>query len=179
MLDLLEDFLGMRDITYSRFDGSTPRPRRTLDIKLVSDNLHISGYPFDEISRHSFSKKYPVRYFISLAKQLLTFSTVAYQVMLISTKAGGLGGHSFRYQYNVDSQVDRYQPNQGVNRDHVRLRLESPGHYPRLLWRYDLLIRISSQNDLQAIARAHRIGQKNTVKVRQACEALILTPFLT
>ena len=35
MLDLLEDFLALRSIAYARLDGSTPRPRRTLDVKLV------------------------------------------------------------------------------------------------------------------------------------------------
>lgn len=36
MLDYLEDFLALRSIKYARLDGSTHRPRRTLDIKLVS-----------------------------------------------------------------------------------------------------------------------------------------------
>lgn len=35
MLDLIEDFLALRSIAYSRLDGSTSRPRRTLDVKLV------------------------------------------------------------------------------------------------------------------------------------------------
>jgi len=35
MLDLLEDFMALRSIPYARLDGSTRRPRRTLDIKLV------------------------------------------------------------------------------------------------------------------------------------------------
>ena len=35
MLDMLEDFLEHRTIPYARLDGSTHRPRRTLDIKLV------------------------------------------------------------------------------------------------------------------------------------------------
>jgi len=36
MLDILEDFLVLRQIPYARLDGGTSRPRRTLDIKLVS-----------------------------------------------------------------------------------------------------------------------------------------------
>jgi hypothetical protein len=36
MLDMLEDFLAFRSISYARLDGSTNRARRTLDIKLVS-----------------------------------------------------------------------------------------------------------------------------------------------
>ena len=36
MLDLLEDFMALREIPYARLDGSTTRPRRTWDIKLVS-----------------------------------------------------------------------------------------------------------------------------------------------
>ena len=39
MLDMLEDFLAFRSIPYARLDGSTNRPRRTLDIKLVSMSL--------------------------------------------------------------------------------------------------------------------------------------------
>lgn len=38
MLDLLEDFMELRGIPYARLDGSTTRPRRTLDIKLVRVN---------------------------------------------------------------------------------------------------------------------------------------------
>jgi hypothetical protein len=36
MLDILEDFMALRDIPYARLDGQTTRPRRTFDIKLVS-----------------------------------------------------------------------------------------------------------------------------------------------
>lgn len=35
MLDVLEDMMHLRDIKYARLDGSTLRPRRALDIKLV------------------------------------------------------------------------------------------------------------------------------------------------
>ena len=41
MLDLLEDFLALRSITYARLDGSTPRPRRTLDIRLVRFSIFL------------------------------------------------------------------------------------------------------------------------------------------
>lgn len=40
MLDILEDFLVLRGISFARLDGSMPRPRRSLDIKLV--NMLIS-----------------------------------------------------------------------------------------------------------------------------------------
>lgn len=43
MLDLLEDFMELRGIPYARLDGSTTRPRRTLDIKLVRVN-HRTSY---------------------------------------------------------------------------------------------------------------------------------------
>jgi hypothetical protein len=43
MLDLLEDFMELRGIPYARLDGSTTRPRRTLDIKLVCVN-HSARY---------------------------------------------------------------------------------------------------------------------------------------
>ena len=40
MLDLLEDFMELRRIPYARLDGSTSRPRRNLDIRLVSATTH-------------------------------------------------------------------------------------------------------------------------------------------
>lgn len=43
MLDLLEDFMELRSIPYARLDGSTTRPRRNLDIRLVRVN-HIARY---------------------------------------------------------------------------------------------------------------------------------------
>ena len=41
MLDLLEDFMELRGISYARLDGSVPRPRRNLDIKLVNINSSV------------------------------------------------------------------------------------------------------------------------------------------
>lgn len=40
MLDVLEDMMHLRDIKYARLDGSTPRPRRSLDIKLVCTTFY-------------------------------------------------------------------------------------------------------------------------------------------
>ncbi|KAK0451185.1 P-loop containing nucleoside triphosphate hydrolase protein [Desarmillaria tabescens] len=94
MLDLLEDFMVLRNIRFARLDGSTTRPRRNLDIKLFQ------------------REKSP------------------YQVFLISTQAGGLGINLTKAQ-NVIMCDSSWNP----------------------------------QNDLQAIARAHRIGQTKTVKV--------------
>ncbi|KAJ7579140.1 P-loop containing nucleoside triphosphate hydrolase protein, partial [Mycena floridula] len=94
MLDLLEDFMHLRDIPYARLDGSTPRPRRSLDIRL-------------------FQKE-----------------SSPYKVYLISTKAGGLGINLTKASHVIMVDSD---------------------------W--------NPQNDLQAIARAHRIGQTKTVKV--------------
>lgn len=36
MLDLVEDFLSLREVRYARLDGATSRPRRTLDIKIFN-----------------------------------------------------------------------------------------------------------------------------------------------
>lgn len=94
MLDLLEDFMALRSIPYGRLDGSTPRARRALDIKLFQQ------------------EKSP------------------YQVFLISTKAGGLGINLTKASHVIMCDSD---------------------------W--------NPQNDLQAIARAHRIGQTKTVQV--------------
>ncbi|CAL1715435.1 unnamed protein product [Somion occarium] len=94
MLDLLEDFMALRDIPYARLDGSTTRPRRTLDIKLFQQ------------------EKSP------------------YKVFLVSTKAGGLGINLTKASTVIMFDSD---------------------------W--------NPQNDLQAIARAHRIGQTKVVKV--------------
>lgn len=38
MLDLVEDYLNLRDIPHARLDGSTSRPRRTLDIKIFNQD---------------------------------------------------------------------------------------------------------------------------------------------
>ncbi|KAF8554251.1 hypothetical protein OG21DRAFT_1497134 [Imleria badia] len=94
MLDLLEDFMELRGIPYARLDGSTTRPRRTLDIKLFQQ------------------EKSP------------------YKVFLVSTKAGGLGINLTKASTVIMCDSD---------------------------W--------NPQNDLQAIARAHRIGQTKIVKV--------------
>ncbi|TCD65790.1 hypothetical protein EIP91_002183 [Steccherinum ochraceum] len=103
MLDLLEDFMNWRNIPYARLDGSTTRPRRTLDIKLFQ------------------SENSP------------------YQVFLISTKAGGLGINLTKASHVIMFDSD---------------------------W--------NPQNDLQAIARAHRIGQTKTVKVyRLICQGSV------
>jgi hypothetical protein len=36
MLDVVEDYCELRGVKYGRLDGSTPRSRRSLEIKLVS-----------------------------------------------------------------------------------------------------------------------------------------------
>ncbi|KAI0086882.1 SNF2 family N-terminal domain-containing protein [Irpex rosettiformis] len=103
MLDLLEDFMALRSVPYARLDGSTPRARRTLDIKLFQQ------------------EKSP------------------YQVYSISTKAGGLGINLTKATHVIMFDSD---------------------------W--------NPQNDLQAIARAHRIGQTKPVKVyRLICQGSV------
>ncbi|KAF5367362.1 hypothetical protein D9615_010278 [Tricholomella constricta] len=103
MLDLLEDFMNLRSIAYARLDGSTPRPRRALNIKLFQQEAS----PF--------------------------------KVFLISTKAGGLGINLTKATTVIMCDSD---------------------------W--------NPQNDLQAIARAHRIGQTKVVKVyRLICQGSV------
>ncbi|KAI5475975.1 hypothetical protein MNV49_000534 [Pseudohyphozyma bogoriensis] len=94
MLDIVEDFMNLRGYKYGRIDGQTPRPRRTLEIKLFQQ------------------EKSP------------------YEVLLISTRAGGLGINLTKATTVVLCESD---------------------------W--------NPQVDLQAIARAHRIGQTKTVQV--------------
>ncbi|KIK50982.1 hypothetical protein GYMLUDRAFT_208922 [Collybiopsis luxurians FD-317 M1] len=94
MLDVLEDMMSLRNIKYARLDGSTPRPRRALDIKLFQHEKSVI------------------------------------QVYLIATKAGGLGINLTKATTVIMADSD---------------------------W--------NPQNDIQAIARAHRIGQTKTVKV--------------
>ena len=55
MLDLLEDFMTLRNIAYARLDGSTPRPRRTLDIKLVGEVDVLILHCIDRPQRHTVS----------------------------------------------------------------------------------------------------------------------------
>lgn len=67
MLDIMEDFMHLRDIPYARLDGSTRRPRRTLDIKLVSlltdcvfAELTVMTLQFQlEKSRKTFAHPFP------------------------------------------------------------------------------------------------------------------------
>ncbi|KNC97563.1 uncharacterized protein SPPG_07036 [Spizellomyces punctatus DAOM BR117] len=100
MLDILEDYLIYRGVSYCRLDGSTARPRRNLDIRLFN---------------HKDSP---------------------YEVFLISTRAGGLG---------------------------INLTAADTVIFFDNEW--------NPQVDLQALARAHRIGQKKTVRVyRIVCQ---------
>ena len=127
MLDVLEDFMELRRIPYARLDGSTNRPRRNLDIRLVSKIPLICTtcrdvpiVPTREIAYGVPDSPLP------RAETL----AVAYQVFLISTKAGGLGINLTKATTVIMADSD---------------------------W--------NPQNDLQATARAHRIGQTKTVKV--------------
>ena len=128
MLDLLEDFMELRRIPFARLDGSTCRPRRNLDIRLVGNNRLI--YVTLGNRSPSSSKKNHVHSSVQNPSQGADRSTIAYQVFLISTKAGGLGINLTKATTVIMADSD---------------------------W--------NPQNDLQAIARAHRIGQTKTVKV--------------
>lgn len=127
MLDLLEDFITLRNISYARLDGSKNRPRRNLDIRLVSNIcllyvhvLTVPPVPAREITYAIFDPR------LLRADRIV----IAYQVFLISTKAGGLGINLTKATTVIMVDSD---------------------------W--------NPQNDLQAIARAHRIGQTKIVKV--------------
>ncbi|CAH7667124.1 ISWI chromatin-remodeling complex ATPase ISW2 [Phakopsora pachyrhizi] len=103
MLDILEDFLTLRGIAFLRLDGSTPRSRRNLSIRLFQQK--------SQVEQGSLSRaKYPV--------------------FLISTRAGGLGINLTAAETVILFESD---------------------------W--------NPQIDIQAIARAHRIGQTKKVTV--------------
>ncbi|KAM0788448.1 hypothetical protein ACM66B_001582 [Microbotryomycetes sp. NB124-2] len=109
MLDILEDFMGLRGYKYARLDGGTSRPRRALDIKLFQQ------------------KNSP------------------YQCYLISTRAGGLG-------INLTAATTVVLIDQDWN----------------------------PQVDIQAISRAHRIGQTKKVHVyRFVCQDSVEEQALT
>ena len=127
MLDLLEDFMALRKIPYARLDGSTNRPRRNLDIRLVS-NIHLTR-PHVVIAPLVPTREIAYVILESILSRVDNL-VVAYQVFLISTKAGGLGINLTKATTVIMVDSD---------------------------W--------NPQNDLQAIARAHRIGQTKTVKV--------------
>ncbi|PLW48329.1 hypothetical protein PCASD_02858 [Puccinia coronata f. sp. avenae] len=107
MLDILEDFLNLRQIDYLRLDGSTPVARRNLAIRIFQQSKTM-----DSLRSHG------------------TSSPRIVPIFLISTKAGGLG-------INLTAA------------DTVVLYDSS--------W--------NPQVDIQAIARAHRIGQTEKVTV--------------
>lgn len=56
MLDLLEDYMELRSISYARLDGGTTRPRRNLDIKLVGVISYLTG-GYLTLSIRSFNKR--------------------------------------------------------------------------------------------------------------------------
>jgi len=107
MLDILEDFLSLRQIEFLRLDGSTPVARRNLAIRIFQQSKSM-----DLLKSHGCSTPRIV------------------PIFLISTKAGGLG-------INLTAA------------DTVVLYDSS--------W--------NPQVDIQAIARAHRIGQTKKVTV--------------
>jgi len=127
MLDLLEDFMELRKIPHARLDGSTNRPRRNLDIRLVSDirpaRPHVVTAPLVPTGEITYA-------IMNFLPPRANSIAVAYQVFLISTKAGGLGINLTKATTVIMVDSD---------------------------W--------NPQNDLQAIARAHRIGQTKIVKV--------------
>ena len=127
MLDLLEDFMSLRNIPYARLDGSKSRPRRNLDIRLVTNICLIHTHLIIVLLVPTREIAYAVLYPSLLRADSLA---AAYQVFLISTKAGGLGINLTKATTVIMVDSD---------------------------W--------NPQNDLQAIARAHRIGQTKTVKV--------------
>lgn len=109
MLDILQDFLNLRGIVHARLDGSTSRPRRSLDIKLFQQ------------------------------------PNSPQQVFLISTRAGGLG-----INLTAASTVVLFDQD----------------------W--------NPQVDIQAISRAHRIGQTKIVQVyRLVCQDSVEEQALT
>ncbi|KAJ3155774.1 hypothetical protein HDU86_004243 [Geranomyces michiganensis] len=108
-LDILEDFMIYRGISYCRLDGSTSRPRRTLDIRLFNH------------------KESP------------------YEIFLISTRAGGLGINLTSADTVIFYDSD---------------------------W--------NPQSDIQALARAHRIGQTKPVTVyRLVCQDTVEEQMLS
>jgi SWI/SNF-related matrix-associated actin-dependent regulator of chromatin subfamily A member 5 len=136
MLDLLEDFMELRKIPYARLDGSTNRPRRNLDIRLVSTTHLINAHVVIVLLVPTREVTWVVRNF---ALRRADGLAVAYQVFLISTKAGGLGINLTKATTVIMADSD---------------------------W--------NPQNDLQAIARAHRIGQTKIVKVRSTRQGVMV-----
>lgn len=78
---------------------------------------------------------------------LLSARRVAYKVFLVSTKAGGLGLSKLVcvFQHTTDACI-------GINLTKASTVIMCDSDW-------------NPQNDLQAIARAHRIGQMKVVKV--------------
>ena len=76
MLDILEDYMIFKGIGYCRLDGSTARPRRNLDICLFQKDD---------------SREFCAILWCCGGRRFIFYPYVAYEVFLISTKAGGLG----------------------------------------------------------------------------------------
>lgn len=92
MLDILEDYMVLRDYTFLRLDGSVSRAKRDMVIRMVR-LVHLSAGIMSANSCDLYSSSATIRVsvFSSTPWLMLLIRRSEHQVFLISTKAGGLG----------------------------------------------------------------------------------------
>jgi hypothetical protein len=92
MLDILEDYMVLRDYTFLRLDGSVSRAKRDMVIRMVGLAHLLAGIiGTDGCDLFSSSATIRVSVFSPTPWWMLLMRKSEHQVFLISTKAGGLG----------------------------------------------------------------------------------------
>jgi hypothetical protein len=137
--------MALRSIGYARLDGSTSRPRRTLDIKLVRSLSRHFRSLFSELSAIVSKGKITLVLFSFGCPTLPTF------LQLIRCSWFRQMPEALVREPNI-CFVLFLQQWLGINLTKATHVIMSDSDW-------------NPQNDLQAIARAHRIGQTKTVKV--------------
>ena len=153
MLDILSDFLRLRKITFARLDGSTLRPRRSLDIKMVS-GLELLSFRFIDTVLSSRKTTLVKPSIVKSSTSLMQHPSVQSVLDLDASRW-------IRFVFRVMTTICKFTIDIGINLTKASTVIMADSSW-------------NPQNDLQAIARAHRIGQKKVVQVGEAF--LCLTP---
>lgn len=169
MLDIMSDYMSLRGYIHQRLDGQPNLFSLLVGIALLTPSVSAGTVPSD-------IRKKSIEHFNAPGSPDFAF--------LLSTRAGGLGinlatadtGTFCAFRLCVRCQTLTLLPLVHLSH-HLRQRLVrgSPGcpfRSDRKLTSFFHRLCRNPQNDLQAMARAHRIGQKNHVMVYRCVSPL-------